>query len=33
MELKKEITATVTNHTKKLIDDLEMKYQQMNKRI
>ena len=28
-----EITATVTNHTNKLIDDLEMKYQQMNKRL
>ena len=33
MELKNEITATVTNHTNKLIDDLEMKYQQMNKRM
>ena len=30
MELKDEITATVTNHTNKLIDNLEMKYQQMN---
>ena len=27
MELKNEITATVTNHTNKLIDNLEMKYQ------
>ena len=33
MELRNEITATVTNHTNKLIDDLEMKYQQMNKRM
>ena len=33
MELKNEITATVTNHTNKLMDDLEMKYQQMNKRM
>ena len=33
MELKNEITATATNHTNKLIDDLEMKYQQMNKRM
>ena len=33
MELKNEITATVTNHTNKLIDDLEMKYQQMKKRM
>ena len=33
MELKSEITATVINHTNKLIDDLEMKYQQMNKRM
>ena len=33
IELKNEITATVTNHTNKLIDDLEMKYQQMNKRM
>ena len=33
MELKIEITATLTNHTNKLIDDLEMKYQQMNKRM
>ena len=33
MELKNEITATVTNHTNKLIDDLEMNYQQMNKRM
>ena len=32
MELKNEITATVTNHTNKLIDDREMKYQQMNKK-
>ena len=31
MELKDEITATVTNHTNKLIDNLEMKYQQMNR--
>ena len=33
MELKDEITATVTNHTKKLIDDLEMKYQQINRKM
>ena len=33
IELKNEITATVTNHTNKLIDDLEMKYQPMNKRM
>ena len=33
MELKNEITATVTNHTNKLIDDLEIKYQQMNRRM
>ena len=33
MELKDEITATVTNHTNKLIDDLEMKYQQMNRKM
>ena len=33
IELKNEITATGTNHTNKLIDDLEMKYQQMNKRM
>ena len=33
MELKNEITATATNHTNKLIDDLEMKYQEMNKRM
>ena len=33
IQLKNEITATVTNHTNKLIDDLEMKYQQMNKRM
>ena len=33
MELKNEITATVTNHTNKLIEDLGMKYQQMNKRM
>ena len=31
IELKNENTATVTNHTNKLLDDLEMKYQQMNK--
>ena len=33
IELKNEITATVTNHTNKLIDDLEMKYQQINRRM
>ena len=33
MELKNEITATVTNHTNKLIANLEMKYQQMNRRM
>ena len=33
MELKDEITATVTNHTNKLIDNLEMKYQQMNRNM
>ena len=33
MELKNEITATVTNHTNKLIDNLEMKYQKMNRRM
>ena len=33
MELRNEITATVTNHTNKLIDDLEIRYQQMNKRM
>ena len=33
MELKNEITATVTNHTNKLIDNLEMKYQQLNRRM
>ena len=33
MELKNEITATVTNHANKLIDDLEMNYQQMKKRM
>ena len=33
MELKDEITAIVTNHTNKLIDNLEMKYQQMNRNI
>ena len=32
-ELKNEITATVTNHANKLIDNLEMKYQQMNRRM
>ena len=31
--LKDEITATVTNHTNKLIDNLEMKYQQMNRKM
>ena len=33
MELKDEITATVTNHTNKLIDNLEMNYQQMNRKM
>ena len=33
MELKDEITATVTNHTNKLIDNLEMKYQEMNRNM
>ena len=33
MELKDEITATVTNHTNKLIDNLEMKYQQMKRNM
>ena len=33
MELKDEITATVTNHTNKLIDNLEMKYQQMKRKM
>ena len=33
MEIKNEITATVTNHTNKLIDNLEMKYQQMNRNM
>ena len=33
MELKDEITATETNHTNKLIDDLEMKYQQTNRKM
>ena len=33
MELKDEITATVTNHTNKVIDNLEMKYQQMNRKM
>ena len=33
MELKDEKTATVTNHTNKLIDNLEIKYQQMNRKM
>ena len=33
IELKNEITATVTNHTNKLKDNLERKYQQMNRRM
>ena len=33
MELKDEITATVTNHTNKLIDNLEMKYQRKNRKM
>ena len=33
IDLKNEITPTVTNHTNKLINDLEIKYQQMNKRM
>ena len=33
MELKDKITATLTNHTNKLIDNLEMKYQQMNRNM
>ena len=33
MDLKSEITQTVTNHTNKLINDLEEKYQQMNKKM
>ena len=33
MELKDEITETVTNHTNKIIDNLEMKYQQMNRKM
>ena len=33
MELKDEITETVTNHTNKLIDNLEMKYQQMKRKM
>ena len=33
MELKDEITATVTNHTNKLIDNLKIKYQQMNRKM
>ena len=33
MELKEEITATVTSHTNKLIDNLELKYQQMNRKM
>ena len=33
IDLKNEITQTVTNHTNKLISDLEEKYQQMNKKM
>ena len=33
MKLKEEITATVTSHTNKLIDKLELKYQQMNRKM